>query len=88
MAIGGIILNDSRVTTLEKKKHDDEACVEIEAAHPGYLSSLDTFYVANLYITKTPITAADRLTTKYFHLLSSVAANVAYFNGQGCSVLR
>jgi transposase InsO family protein len=33
---------------LEKKKHDDEACGEIETAHPGYLGSLDTFYVGNL----------------------------------------
>ncbi|MBB1331615.1 IS481 family transposase, partial [Pseudoalteromonas sp. SR43-7] len=28
--------------------HDDEACGEIETAHPGYLGSQDTFYVGNL----------------------------------------
>jgi len=33
------------VIALEKKKHDDEACGEIETAHPGYLGSQDTFYV-------------------------------------------
>ncbi|MDH8506161.1 IS481 family transposase, partial [Klebsiella pneumoniae] len=33
---------------LEKKAHDDEACGEIETAHPGYLGSQDTFYVGNL----------------------------------------
>lgn len=41
----GIILTDSQVAALEKKKYDDEACGEIETAHPGYLGSQDTFYV-------------------------------------------
>ena len=44
----GIILSDAQVTALEKKKHDDEACGEIETQHPGYLGSQDTFYVGNL----------------------------------------
>ncbi|MCF6194716.1 MAG: IS481 family transposase [Kangiellaceae bacterium] len=44
----GIILSDSQVAALEKKKHDDEACGEIETIHPGYLGSQDTFYVGNL----------------------------------------
>ena len=37
-----------RVVALEKKKHDDEVCGEIETAHPGYLGSQDTFYVGTL----------------------------------------
>lgn len=44
----GIILTEAQVTALEKKKLDDEACGEIETAHPGYLGSQDTFYVGNL----------------------------------------
>lgn len=44
----GIMLNDQQITALEKKKHDDEACGEIETAHPGYLGCQDTFYVGNL----------------------------------------
>ena len=44
----GIILADSQIAALEKKKNDDEACGEIETAHPGYLGSQDTFYVGNL----------------------------------------
>lgn len=44
----GIILTDEQVAALERKKHDDEACGEIETAHPGYLCSQDTFYVGNL----------------------------------------
>ncbi|MCH9665137.1 MAG: IS481 family transposase [Gammaproteobacteria bacterium] len=87
VANDGIILSDAQVAALEKKKYDDEACGEIETAHPGYLGSQDTFYVGNLkgvgriyqqtfidtyskvafaklYITKTPITAADILNDK------------------------
>ena len=41
----GIILTESQVQALERKKHDDEACGEIETVHPGYLGSQDTFYV-------------------------------------------
>lgn len=44
----GIILTESQVTALERKKHDDEASGEIETAHPGYLGSQDTFYVGTL----------------------------------------
>ncbi|KGE46860.1 hypothetical protein SEEB0220_17955 [Salmonella enterica subsp. enterica serovar Bareilly str. CFSAN000220] len=33
---------------LERKASDDEACGEIETAHPGYLDPQDTFYVGNL----------------------------------------
>lgn len=48
VASEGIILSDSQVAALEKEKTDDEACGEIETAHPGYLGSQDTFYVGNL----------------------------------------
>ena len=48
VANDGIILSDAQVAALEKKRHDDEACGEIETAHPGYLGSQDTFYVGNL----------------------------------------
>ena len=44
----GIILTDEQVAALERKKHDDEACGEIETHHPGYLGSQDTFYVGTL----------------------------------------
>ncbi len=48
VAENGIILTDEQVAAFERKKHDDEACGEIETAHPGYLGSQDTFYVGNL----------------------------------------
>ncbi len=42
------ILTEAQVQALEKKKLDDEACGEIETAHPGNLGSQDTFYVGTL----------------------------------------
>lgn len=48
VASEGIILSDEQIAALERKKQDDEACGEIETAHPGYLGSQDTFYVGNL----------------------------------------
>lgn len=43
-----LILTEAQIQALEKKKQDDEACGEIETAHPGYLGSQDTFYVGTL----------------------------------------
>ncbi|HAU0872330.1 TPA: IS481 family transposase [Legionella pneumophila] len=48
VASEGIILTEAQVSALEKKKFDDEACGEIETAHPGYLGSQDTFYAGTL----------------------------------------
>ncbi len=45
VAADGIILTESQVAALERKKLDDESCGEIDTAHPGYLGSQDTFYV-------------------------------------------
>ena len=44
----GIVLTEAQVAALEKKQHDDQACGEIDTAHPGYLGSQDTFYVGTL----------------------------------------
>lgn len=43
-----MILTESQLASLERKKDDDLACGEIETAHPGYLGSQDTFYVGTL----------------------------------------
>ncbi len=48
VAAEGILLTESQVAALERKKEDDVACGEIETAHPGYLGSQDTFYVGTL----------------------------------------
>lgn len=44
----GLVLTESQLNALERKKDDDLACGEIETAHPGYLGSQDTFYVGTL----------------------------------------
>ena len=43
-----LVLTEAQVQALERKKQDDEACGEIDTAHPGYLGSQDTFYVGTL----------------------------------------
>ena len=48
VASEGIVLSEAQIAALEKKALDDEACGEIDTAHPGYLGSQDTFYVGNL----------------------------------------
>ena len=45
VASEGLILTESQVAAMERKQHDDEACGEIDTAHPGYLGSQDTYYV-------------------------------------------
>lgn len=45
VAAEGLILTESQVAAMERKKDDDEACGEIETAHSGYLGSQDTYYV-------------------------------------------
>jgi transposase InsO family protein len=44
----GLVLTESQLSALERKKDDDAICGEIETAHPGYLGSQDTFYVGTL----------------------------------------
>ncbi len=48
MAEEKLILTESQVQALERKKNDDLVSGEIETAHPGYLGSQDTFYVGTL----------------------------------------
>ena len=48
MAKEGLILTEAQVQALERKRDEDLACGEIEAAHPGYLGSQDTFYVGTI----------------------------------------
>ena len=48
VAATGAVLTEAQVVALEKKRDDDIACGEIEATHPGYLGSQDTFYVGTM----------------------------------------
>ncbi len=45
VATEGLILTEPQVAAMERKQDDDQACGEIETAHPGYLGSQDTSYV-------------------------------------------
>lgn len=44
----GLVLTETQVAALERKREDDAVSGEIETAHPGYLGSQDTFYVGNM----------------------------------------
>lgn len=48
VAKDGLILTESQVQALERKKIEEQEHGEIETAHPGYLGSQDTFYVGTL----------------------------------------
>lgn len=97
----GIILSDSQVVALEKKKTDDEACGEIETAHPGYLGSQDTFYVGNLkgvgriyqqtFVDTYSKVAFAKLYTTKTPITSADALNdkvLPFFNEQELPMLR
>ena len=45
VAQDGIILSDSQVAALERKKQEEQSKGEIETHHPGYLGAQDTYYV-------------------------------------------
>jgi len=47
-AAEGIVLTETQIAALERKRDDDAVSGEIETAHPGYLGSQDTFYVGNM----------------------------------------
>lgn len=47
-AAEGLVLTETQIAALERKREDEAASGEIETAHPGYLGSQDTFYVGNM----------------------------------------
>lgn len=48
VAQDGIILTESQITALERKKEEEKANGEIETYHPGYLGAQDTYYVGTV----------------------------------------
>src|SRR5690606_25168592 len=44
----GLLLTETQIAALERKREEQQECGEIETAHPGYLGSQDTFYVGNM----------------------------------------
>ncbi|CCM10304.1 Transposase [Cardinium endosymbiont cEper1 of Encarsia pergandiella] len=47
MAQDGLVLTESQLAALEKRKNEQEAFGEIDTEHPGYLGCQDTYYVGN-----------------------------------------
>ena len=67
----GFVLFEAQVVALEKAKLEKEAHGEIEAEHPGYLDSQDTFYVGTIkgvgrIYQQTFIDTYSRLNTNSF----------------------
>jgi transposase InsO family protein len=48
VAQDGVILTESQLAAMERKKEEQQAIGEIETEHPGYLGSQDTYYVGNI----------------------------------------
>lgn len=44
----GLVLTESQIAALERKKEEAVASGETETAHPGYLGAQDTFYVGTI----------------------------------------
>jgi transposase InsO family protein len=48
VAAAGLVLTDTQLAALERRRQEQLECGEIETAHPGYLGSQDTFYVGHM----------------------------------------
>ncbi|ULX44184.1 IS481 family transposase [Mannheimia haemolytica] len=86
----GIILSETQVQALERKKEDEIACGEIETVHPGYLGSQDTFYVGNLKGVGRIYqqTFIDTYSKVAFAKLLYNDKVLPYFESQGLPMLR
>ncbi|MDW0945263.1 DDE-type integrase/transposase/recombinase, partial [Mannheimia haemolytica] len=97
----GIILSETQVQALERKKEDEIACGEIETVHPGYLGSQDTFYVGNLkgvgrIYQQTFIDTYSKVAfAKLYTMKTAISAAdmlndkvLPYFESQGLPMLR
>lgn len=97
----GVVLTESQVAALERKRHDDEVSGEIETEHPGYLGSQDTFYVGTLkgvgriyqqtFVDTYSKVAAAKLYTSKTAITAADLLNdrvLPYFESRGGSLLR
>lgn len=97
----GLVLTESQLAALERKKDDDVACGEIETAHPGYLGSQDTFYVGTLkgvgrvyqqtFVDTYSKVACCKLYTTKTPITAAEVLNervLPLFEAQGMSLLR
>jgi len=101
MAQEGIVLTESQLQALEKKKQINEALGEIETEHPGYLGSQDTYYVGTIkgigkiyqqtYIDTYSRVADVKLYTEKTAITSADILNdkiLPWYDKQNVSILR
>jgi transposase InsO family protein len=101
MAQDGIVLTESQLQALEKRKAKKEAHGEIETEHPGYLGSQDTYYVGNfkgigkvysqVYIDTYTRVADSKLYLDKTALTAADILNdriVPFYEEQGIPILR
>lgn len=101
MAQDGIVLTESQLKALEKRKANKEALGEIETEHPGYLGCQDTYYVGNfkgigkvysqVYIDSYSRVADAKLYLDKTALTTADMLNdriLPWYNEQGVPVLR
>jgi transposase InsO family protein len=97
----GVILTESQIAALERKREKEEASGEIETEHPGYLGSQDTFYVGTLkgvgriyqqtFVDTYSKVAAAKLYTSKTALAAADLLNdrvLPLFEAYGASLLR
>jgi transposase InsO family protein len=100
-AAEGLVLTETQIAALERKREDDAVSGEIETAHPGYLGSQDTFYVGNMkgvgriyqqtFIdTYSKVAFAKLYTTKTPITAADVLNDrvLPFFEGHGMALLR
>jgi hypothetical protein len=56
----GLVLTESQVAALERKREEQAECGEIDTAHPGYRGSQDTFCVGNMQGVGAPSSVFER----------------------------
>ena len=100
MAQDGIILTESQLQVLEKRRNEKEAHGEIDTQHPGYLGCQDTYYVGNfkgigkvysqVFIDSYSRVADAKLYTDKTILLLLICLMIACYHGmsQGIPILR
>jgi transposase InsO family protein len=97
----GVILTESQIAALERKREKEEASGEIETEHPGYLGSQDTFYVGTLkgvgriyqqtFVDTYSKVAAAKLYTSKTALTAADLLNdrvLPWFEAHGAPLLR
>ena len=97
----GVILTESQVAALERKREVDQASGEVETEHPGYLGSQDTFYVGTIkgvgriyqqtFVDTYSKWASAKLYTAKTAITAADLLNdrvLPFFEGQGGRLLR